>query len=707
MINKNSWFKLLFIFKKYLTKKILVFGIFIIFIIPSISIAYKQDEYTKNFGGKAISWNVSLNFNEIGSAYDNVIFGEAPDAHDGPPVDAYDTAKPPAPMTPYIRAWFNDNLPYPYNYLWKDYRHYPASNKVWNLSIKWEPEDAVSPTTITISWNSSEINTTEYNIISLCTDTGSPLRNMLMYHSYSFVCPASVTQRFKIICVLNQAPNIPSNPSPANGSIAVLVNADLGWTGSDPNGDSLTYDVYFGTNSAPPKIASNVTTTTFDPGTMNLGTLYYWKIIAWDSYHASTSGPVWHFLTNRVPNQPSYPIPTNGSTGVSVNVDLSWTGGDPDTGDTVTYDVYFGTSSSPPHVVFNQSGLTYDPGILAYSTLYYWKIVAWDNHGAMRVGSMWHFTTGIQPNQAPYIPNTPSPTNGSTSVSINADLSWNGGDPDAGDTVTYDVYFGLSSSPSIVVHNQSSLGYDPGTLLYNANYYWKIVAWDNHGATSSGPLWHFKTVYIPNQPPCAPYNPSPTNGATEVPVNSDLSWSCSDPDVGDFITYDVYFGSTIPLLKIKSNISGASCMLDNLNYSTKYYWKIVAWDNHQNMNVSPLWSFTTKLDTTGPNLAITSPKKGYIYINILNGHIQRKFPILITTFVIGQVDVVATSSDSQSGVNRVEFYVDTDLKLKDYTSPYGWTWADRGYFFPYLLTVTAYDNVGNPSSLSLRVWKIL
>src|SRR4030042_5122424 len=253
-----------------------------------------------------------------------------------------------------------------------------------------------------------------------------------------------------------------------------------------------------------------------------------------------------------------------------------------------------------PHVGFNQSGVVYDPGALSYNTLYYWRIIAWDNHGAMRVGPLWHFTTGTQPNQAPYVPNSPSPANGSTSVSINADLSWKGGDPDAGDTVTYDVYFGTSSSPPIVIHNQSGLNYDPGTLSYDTYYYWKIVAWDNHGATTKGPLWFFRTAYLPNQPPCAPHNPSPTNGATEILVNSDLNSDCSDPDVGDFITFDVYFGSTLPLTKIKSNISGTSCMLDNLNYSTKYYWKVIVWDNHQNRNESPQWSFTTKLDTTGP-----------------------------------------------------------------------------------------------------------
>ena len=422
-------------------------------------------------------------------------------------------------------------------------------------------------------------------------------------------------------------------------------------------------------------------------------------------------GPLWHFTTGIEPNHPPYvpssPSPANGSTGVSMNTDLSWTGGDPDPGDTVTYDVYFGTSSNPPQVMSNQSTLNYDPGMLAYSTVYYWRIVAWDNHDASAVGPLWHFTTGGG-NQPPNVPSSPSPVNGSTSVSVNVNLGWVGGDPDPGDTVTYDVYFGTSSSPPIVSHNQSSLSYDPGTLTYYTFYYWKIVAWDNHDASTPGPLWHFRTATATNHPPYAPSNPSPANGSTQIPVNSDLSWTGGDPDSGDFVTYDVYFGSSYPpLTKIKSNTSGTSCTLDNLNYSLKYYWKVVAWDNHGNTNASPIWSFTTILDKTPPTLAITQPKKLWCYLNLPLLNIHKKFPIFITTLVIGPIDVIATASDSQSGVNRVEFYLDDVWQTTVYSPPYIWAWTERGGGFPYEITVKAYDNVGNgPSILPLRVWKI-
>jgi hypothetical protein len=97
---------------------------------------------------------------------------------------------------------------------------------------------------------------------------------------------------------------------------------------------------------------------------------------------------------NSPPNTPSNPSPANRATGVSINANLSWTGGDPD-GDSVTYDVYFEKDdSTPDQLVSNdQSGTSYDPGTLDYSSHYYWKIEAKDEHGATNPGPVWDFTT--------------------------------------------------------------------------------------------------------------------------------------------------------------------------------------------------------------------------------------------------------------------------------------------------------------------------
>ena len=118
--------------------------------------------------------------------------------------------------------------------------------------------------------------------------------------------------------------------------------------------------------------------------------------------------------------------------------------------------------------------------------------VAYDNCAVQKYP---YYADGISANNAPNTPSNPSPADNATNVSINADLSWTGGDPDSGDTVTYDVYFEANdSSPDILLCNDASTAFcDPGTLAYSTHYYWYVIAADNHGATQTGPTWDFTT----------------------------------------------------------------------------------------------------------------------------------------------------------------------------------------------------------------------
>jgi formylglycine-generating enzyme required for sulfatase activity len=99
--------------------------------------------------------------------------------------------------------------------------------------------------------------------------------------------------------------------------------------------------------------------------------------------------------SNNPPNPPFNPFPVDGDVDQSLNVDLTWAGGDPD-GDAVTYDVYFEDNNPSPNISVSddQANTTYDPGMLDPNTHYYWQIVAQDEHGATTNGLVWDFTTG-------------------------------------------------------------------------------------------------------------------------------------------------------------------------------------------------------------------------------------------------------------------------------------------------------------------------
>jgi hypothetical protein len=115
---------------------------------------------------------------------------------------------------------------------------------------------------------------------------------------------------------------------------------------------------------------------------------------------------------NMPPNEPKNPDPHNGETDVDINANLYWIGSDPDPADTLTYDVYFGTSNPPPLVKNNQTVSVYNPEIMEYETLYYWQIVAWDDHGASTEGPLWSFTTQANPNEPPASPTISGPNRG-------------------------------------------------------------------------------------------------------------------------------------------------------------------------------------------------------------------------------------------------------------------------------------------------------
>ena len=99
------------------------------------------------------------------------------------------------------------------------------------------------------------------------------------------------------------------------------------------------------------------------------------------------------FGDNDPPFEPSNPDPINGETYVDLNKDLSWTGGDPNVGDIVTYDVYLGTTDPPIQIATSLSDTTFDPGFLSSSTKFYWKVVATDDKAASTESPLWTFTT--------------------------------------------------------------------------------------------------------------------------------------------------------------------------------------------------------------------------------------------------------------------------------------------------------------------------
>ncbi|MBO8140215.1 MAG: PQQ-like beta-propeller repeat protein [Thermosipho sp. (in: Bacteria)] len=102
----------------------------------------------------------------------------------------------------------------------------------------------------------------------------------------------------------NSPPNPPSNSFPLNNATNVTITPTLLWECSDPDGDSLSYDIYFGTDPEKlPVIKDDHPSTKLVletiPGYRELQneTTYYWMVVAKDSKGGVTPSSIWKFTT--------------------------------------------------------------------------------------------------------------------------------------------------------------------------------------------------------------------------------------------------------------------------------------------------------------------------------------------------------------------------------------------------------------------------
>lgn len=302
-------------------------------------------------------------------------------------------------------------------------------------------------------------------------------------------------------------------------------------------------------------------------------------------------------VANNPPNVPTNPSPASGATGQPLSVTLSWTGGDPDAGQTVTYQVYLGTTNPPPLTPLSGcNGITATScasGSLAFSTTYYWKVRSSDPY-ASTDGPVWSFT--MKANSAPNPATSPSPASGSTARATSFTAAWtSGGDPD-GQAVTFTVYRGTSNPPTATVTGCvgvagttcSFSGLSLGTV-----YYWKVSTSDGSLSTDTS-VWSFTTNYAPS----TPTNPSPADAATGVAWTVTASWVGGDLD-GQTVTSTVYrrVGTSGGFSQV-CQVSATSCPAwTGLSRGTTYQWYVVATDSMSASTQGPTWTFTARPNT--------------------------------------------------------------------------------------------------------------
>jgi len=181
------------------------------------------------------------------------------------------------------------------------------------------------------------------------------------------------------------------DPNPPNGARFIDPNVVLSWTAGE---GAIIHDVYFGTDEAlvasgDPSVSMDMLPDTwFNPGPLEPGKTYYWRIDEVEEDGMVYEGSVWSFSVQGDRETAYNPNPVDGAKFIDPNATLSWTEGF----GAALHSVYFGTSI-PPAFIGSQTETSYDFGALEYSTTYYWQVDEIEADGTIHQGNIWSFTT--------------------------------------------------------------------------------------------------------------------------------------------------------------------------------------------------------------------------------------------------------------------------------------------------------------------------
>ena len=555
----------------------------------------------------------------------------------------------------YTIDMFSYSTRYNWMILARDNHHAVSTSPIWSFTTIPNPDQPPAPpsnpqpsngqhdinSTPTLSWTCSNPNnqTILYDIYLDAWDQTPDvlLSNHQTSTTYTITAPGfynKTTYYWKIIAWVsetyligptwtfttqpepNTPPKAPHDPRPTNNSSNQTSTMNLAWNDSDPDGDPLTYDIFFGTTNPPPKQESNYTQATYEPGILLLDTLYYWKIIAWDTHSASSPGPLWLFTTtnqpNRPPNKPMNPSPPNAATNQPTTVQLKTLVIDVDN-DLLTVRFYNAANNTIIGETTATSGTqatTTWTGLNTHTT-YTWYVIVNDSILSNQ-SDTWTFTTQQTTNQPPTA-NAGGPYTGMVNQSLTLDgRASHDNDENLTSIIQYDWRFSINDTWHI------NLGPQPiHTYTTPGIYTIELLVTDDEGEQATDTA----TATITQS--AITITPTPAHLSTNISVHTSLQWNVNNP-FNTQVSYDLYFGplSSPPL--IKKNQTQTSYVPPPLQYNTRYYWSVFAYDTQGHISQNTTWTFTTQQSTeqgsndhppTIPQVTINNvfnTKKGYL-----------------------------------------------------------------------------------------------
>jgi hypothetical protein len=365
----------------------------------------------------------------------------------------------------------------------------------------------------------------------------------------------------------------------------VDIDADLSWTAGS---GSTSSDVYFGTTS-PGTFQGNQTATTFEPGTMANDTTYYWRI---DETNAggTTTGVVWNFTTEAAAG------PVTKEFGDATNTD--YPGTIEDTWCRANFDNNYSTTT-------RLNTYTWPADTVSNTIIIKWDLSAIPTSATVTEATLYLYQTGTGGDSSYDVPvhkivNVNPVISACTWNTYDGTNSWTGGtDGGQGDTAAAEDTPSLNSTNNeyktwIVTNMVADWVSTPSGnygMLVNSDDVASVDSWRYFASTEDS-----NTPYRPKlivtyttgaTPPGQASNPSPTDSATDVSIDADLSWTAGT----DSTSSDVYFGTTSPGT-FQGNQTATTFEPGTMANDTTYYWRIDE-INAAGTTTGTVWSFTT------------------------------------------------------------------------------------------------------------------
>ncbi|WP_435253963.1 hypothetical protein [Tenacibaculum sp. A30] len=200
---------------------------------------------------------------------------------------------------------------------------------------------------------------------------------------------------------VNEAPTTVNLVYPTQNLLCIDNTIAFDWSdATDPNNDNVRYNVEVAKNR---EFTNELKAQTVNSSqvsiTLEKGVAYYWRVTAVDSKgKEGTSSATYAFYTkadgesNIAPFTAELVKPADEDAVDELTVTLEWKGADSNTGDTLTYDVYFGEDATPTTLKEEGISTTSVEATVESGKTYYWKVNTIDNAGAKSIGQIWSFT---------------------------------------------------------------------------------------------------------------------------------------------------------------------------------------------------------------------------------------------------------------------------------------------------------------------------